>query len=280
MMTWPILKTQKNKNTEEKSPIMKWTLLNTQIYMYKQNIWNNLWKNMKDVKRMNSHLRVSTAELGTDYLFFSSSNLTHHHSLHPFQHVECFNLQLQDQLQLMSSDQFWEDDSTSPVGLNVSSLSKIPQKPHTTTTSTLVDSLQGCKPNISWWPVGVWESGATTGAGLLSTQQAKPCGAPLLYTGAPLSGVHTQAGHQRKPRLPEYLPKNIVCNPRSRPLGLHYYTLGLHHTQAGLQRKHGLIEYLPKIKLTRWVFSMHCLKSNWSIKMTTFLQVHCTAIQI
>ena len=119
----------KNKNTEEKSPMMTWTLLNTQIYMYKQNIWNNLWKNMKDVKRMNSHLRVSTAELGTDYLFFSSSNLTHHHSLHPFQHVECFNLQLQDQLQLMSSDQFWEDDSTSPVGLNVSSLGKILLKP-------------------------------------------------------------------------------------------------------------------------------------------------------
>ena len=82
---------------------------------------------------------------------------------------------------------------------------------------------------------------------------------------------HTQAGHQRKPRLPEYLPKNIVCNPRSSPLGLHYYTLGLHHTQAGLQRKHGQIEYLPKIKLTRWVFSMHCLKSNRSIKMTIFL---------
>ena len=90
---------------------------------------------------------------------------------------------------------------------------QILQKPTTTTTttSTLVDSLQGCKPNISWWPVGVWESGATTGAGLLSTQQAKPCGAPLLYTGAPPhpGGTPTQAW------TIEYLPKNFVCSRRS-----------------------------------------------------------------
>ena len=49
-----------------------------------------------------THLWVSTAELGTDHFFSSSSNLVHHHSLHAFQHLQQFNFQLLDSWHLMS----------------------------------------------------------------------------------------------------------------------------------------------------------------------------------